>query len=53
MPEDFADNRKPLVWSVREDGIDLLGLFGEGSSTDRSTAECSSREAVSKSKAGR
>jgi hypothetical protein len=24
MPEDFADDRKPLVWSVREDGIALL-----------------------------
>lgn len=25
--EQFADDRRPLVWSVREDGIDLLELF--------------------------
>jgi hypothetical protein len=25
--EAFADDRRPLVWSVREEGIDLLKLF--------------------------
>lgn len=34
--EAFADDRRPLVWSVREDGIDLLKCFderGENAST--------------------
>ena len=33
MSEDeFAMDRSPLVWSVREDGIDLLELFVESTS---------------------
>ena len=30
--EEFAMDRSPLVWSVREDGIDLLKLFAESAS---------------------
>ena len=30
--EEFATDRSPLVWSVREGGIDLLGLFAESAS---------------------
>jgi hypothetical protein len=33
MSEDeFAMDRSPLVWAVREDGIDLLELFAESAS---------------------
>lgn len=35
--EEFADDRRPLLWSVREDGIDLLSLFPEGTSALPST----------------
>jgi len=32
MSEDeFADDRRPLIWSVREDGIDLLEVFSSDS----------------------
>ena len=35
MSEDeFAEGRSPLVWSVREDGIDLLELFPKGASPE-------------------
>jgi predicted nucleotidyltransferase len=35
MSEDeFAEGRSPLVWSVREDGIDLLELFLKGASPE-------------------
>lgn len=27
--DEFADDRRPLLWSVREEGIDLLELFDE------------------------
>jgi predicted nucleotidyltransferase len=29
--EEFADDRRPLVWSVREDGLDLLEIFSSES----------------------
>jgi len=32
--EDFADERRPLVWSVREDGIDLLELFSKSAAPE-------------------
>jgi predicted nucleotidyltransferase len=38
--EEFADDRRPLLWSVREDGIDLLELFDENT---LSTHEASDR----------
>jgi predicted nucleotidyltransferase len=32
MSEDeFADDRRPLIWSVQEDGIDLLEVFSSDS----------------------
>lgn len=29
--EEFADDRRPLIWSVREDGLDLLEIFSSES----------------------
>lgn len=33
--EEFADDRRPLGWSMQEDGIDLLELFDEGAPSRR------------------
>lgn len=33
--EEFTDDRRPLVWSVREDGVDLLELFDEAVPSER------------------
>ena len=30
--DEFAADRNPLIWSVREDGIDLLERFAESAS---------------------
>jgi predicted nucleotidyltransferase len=32
--EEFAEGRSPLVWSVREDGMDLLEVFPKGASPE-------------------
>jgi len=32
--DEFADNRRPLLWSVREEGIDLLELFDENAAPE-------------------
>jgi predicted nucleotidyltransferase len=32
--EEFARDRSPLVWSVREDGIDLLEVFSESATPE-------------------
>lgn len=37
--EEFADDRRPLVRSVREDGVDLLELFSESSPSERPSVE--------------
>jgi len=37
--EEFTMERSPLVWSVREDGIDLLRLFPEGASLEDASLE--------------
>ena len=45
--EEFTMERSPLVWSVREDGIDLLRLFPEGASLEDASLEDISFEDVS------
>lgn len=37
--EEFTDDRRPLVRSVKEEGVDLLELFSESSSAERPSAE--------------
>lgn len=37
--EEFAMGRSPLVWSVRNDGIDLLELFPENASSGSTAAK--------------
>ncbi|WP_259121009.1 nucleotidyltransferase domain-containing protein [Salinibacter ruber] len=41
--EEFARGRSPLVWSVREDGIDLLELFSESATPEPASSSESDR----------
>ena len=41
--EEFARDRSPLVWSVREDGIDLLELFSESATPEPASSSESDR----------
>lgn len=42
--EDFSEQWRPLVQSVRKEGVDLLKLFPEGSSAERLSTKRSSTE---------
>lgn len=46
--EEFARGRSPLVWSVREDGIDLLELFPESASPEDVSSESNVPEPIPK-----
>lgn len=46
--EEFAEGRSPLVWSVREDGIDLLELFPKGAFPEDASFEGTATESVPK-----
>jgi len=46
--EEFARGRSPLVWSVREDGVDLLELFPESASPEDPSSRSTTTESVSK-----
>jgi len=37
--DDFSDGRRPLIQSVQEEGIDLLGRFSEPPSSDNPTMD--------------
>ena len=41
--EEFADDRRPLVWSIREDGIDLLARFSESTSREQTASSSDQR----------
>jgi hypothetical protein len=41
--EEFADDRRPIVWSIREDGIDLLELFPESKSREQTASSLNQR----------
>jgi hypothetical protein len=41
--EAFADDRRPLVWSIQEDGIDLLARFSESTSREQTAAPSDQR----------
>lgn len=53
--EAFADDRRPLVWSVREDGIDLLDVFDEAAPPERSvsTSDVSTSDVSTSDREGR
>lgn len=46
--EEFTGGRSPLVWSVREDGIDLLERFPESASLEGASSESTVPESVPK-----
>ena len=46
--EEFTEGRSPLVWSVREDGIDLLRLFPEDASLEDASSGSTATESVPK-----
>jgi predicted nucleotidyltransferase len=46
--EEFAEGRSPLVWSVREDGIDLLELFPKSASPGGTSPVSTAEESASK-----
>ena len=46
--EEFAEDRSSLVWSVREDGIDLLELFPEDASPEDASFGGTATESVPK-----
>ena len=41
--EEFTDDRRPLVWSIREDGIDLLARFSESTSREQTASSSDQR----------
>ena len=41
--EEFADDRRTLVWSIREDGIDLLARFSESTSREQTASSSDQR----------
>lgn len=46
--EEYAAGRSPLVWSVREDGIDLLERFPESASPEGASSGSTAPESVPK-----
>jgi predicted nucleotidyltransferase len=48
--EEFAEGRSPLVWSVQEDGMDLLEVFPRGASPEDASFEGTAKEPVPKPK---